>query len=74
MRTFVWPLLLTPLVAVGLAAQDKPDFSGNWRSRDVEPGNLTSAAPAGGRATVGKSRQLPAAAAGEPQPLDGHDE
>ena len=39
MRTLLWPLLLTPLVAVGLAAQDKPDFSGNWVLQDPpQPG------------------------------------
>lgn len=39
MRAFVWPLLVTPLVAVGVAAQDKPDFSGNWVLQDPsQPG------------------------------------
>src|SRR5258705_3362261 len=39
MRNFLWPLLLTPLVAIGLAAQDKPDFSGNWVLEDPpQPG------------------------------------
>jgi hypothetical protein len=34
MRTFLWCLLLSPFVAVGLAAQEKPDFSGSWVLQD----------------------------------------
>ena len=30
MRTFLWLLLLTSLMAVAVAAQEKPDFSGTW--------------------------------------------
>jgi hypothetical protein len=39
MRTLVWWFLLVPLVAVGLRAQDKPDFSGSWVLQDPpQPG------------------------------------
>jgi hypothetical protein len=34
MRTFLWLLLLTSLVAVVVAAQEKPDFSGSWVLQD----------------------------------------
>ena len=39
MRTLLWCVLLTPLMVVGLAAQDKPDFSGSWVLQDPpQPG------------------------------------
>jgi hypothetical protein len=39
MRTLLWCLLLSPFVAVGLAAQGKPDFSGSWVLQDPrQPG------------------------------------
>jgi hypothetical protein len=39
MPTFWWCLLLSQLVAAGLAAQDKPDFSGRWVLQDPpQPG------------------------------------
>lgn len=39
MRNLLWCLLLTPLVAAGLSAQDKPDFSGSWVLQDPpQPG------------------------------------
>lgn len=34
MRTSLWPLLLTSLVAVVVEAQEKPDFSGSWVLQD----------------------------------------
>jgi hypothetical protein len=34
MRTLLWCVLLTPLMVMGLAAQDKPDFSGSWVLQD----------------------------------------
>jgi hypothetical protein len=39
MRTLFWCVLLTSLAGVGVAAQDKPDFSGRWVLQDpAKPG------------------------------------
>lgn len=39
MRSFLSCLVLTPFLAVGLAAQHKPDFSGTWVLQDArQPG------------------------------------